>query len=200
MARRGIVRGALVGTLRGRRLWLVQFFANPLLAALFAVWLLIPVATKWYVVLNVFVALVIVILVIVLHGGTLNYFRDRDRDESSPLKSAFWRALRHVVAIAVCVGVFYLLWLLMDRVDAYSASLLASRGMVSCILVSAGCGGCGRGSGGPDNLRLDAEFRDIDVSIRDFQLGGARDLRLRTRAVGLDAGVLRGDARCERAR
>jgi hypothetical protein len=114
-----------VGTLRGRRLWLVQFFANPLLAALFAVWLLIPVATKWYVVLNVFVALVIVILVIVLHGGTLNYFRDRDRDESAPLKSAFWRALRHVVAIAVCVGVFYLLWLLMDRVDAYSDALPA---------------------------------------------------------------------------
>jgi hypothetical protein len=125
MARRGIVRGALVGTLRGRRLWLVQFFANPLLAALFAVWLLIPVATKLYVVLNVLVALVIVILAIVLHGGTLNYFHDRNRDEGAPLKASLGRALRHVLAIAVCVGVFYLLWLLMDRVDAYSDSLPA---------------------------------------------------------------------------
>jgi hypothetical protein len=125
MTRRGIVRGALAGTLRGRRLWLVQLFANPLLAALLAVWLLIPVANKWYVVLNVFVALVIVVLAIVLHGGTLNYFRDRDRDERAPLKRAFVRALRHVLAIAVCVGVFYLLWLLMDRVDAYSDSLPA---------------------------------------------------------------------------
>jgi len=125
MTRRGMVRGALVGTLRGRRLWLVQFFANPLLAALFAVWLLIPVANKWYVVLNVFVALVIVILAMVLHGGTLNYFQDRDRDEAAPLKSSFGRALRHVLAIAVCIGVFYLLWRLMDRVDAYSDSLPA---------------------------------------------------------------------------
>jgi hypothetical protein len=123
MARRGIVRAALIGSLRHRRLWLVQFLANPLLAALFAGWLLIPVANKWNVVLNVFVALVIVVAVIVLHGGTLNYFHDRDRDENAPLKTVFWRALRHVLAIAVCVAVFYLLWRLMDRVDTYSASL-----------------------------------------------------------------------------
>ncbi|MGB6430679.1 MAG: hypothetical protein WBF06_08840 [Candidatus Acidiferrales bacterium] len=125
MARRGIVRGALVGTLRDRRLWLLQFFANPVLAVLFAVWLLIPVANAWYVVLNVLVALVIAASVVVLHGGTLDYFRDRERDDSAPLKPAFVRALRHVLAIAVCVAVFYLFWRLMDRVDAYQDSLPA---------------------------------------------------------------------------
>jgi hypothetical protein len=125
MRRRGIVRGSLVGTLRHRRLWVVQFLGNLLLALLFAVWLLIPVANAWNIVLNVFVAILIVVGAIKLHGGTLNYFRDCDRDDAAPLRPALWRALRHMLAIAVCIGVFYLLWLLMDRVDGFSDSVPA---------------------------------------------------------------------------
>jgi hypothetical protein len=125
MARAGIVRGALTGTLRHRRLWLVQFCANPLIAALFAVWLLIPVANAWNIVLNVFVALVIAASAIVLHGGTLNYLRDCDHDERVPLGPALWRALRHLLAIAACIAAFYLLWMLTDRVDGYSDAVPA---------------------------------------------------------------------------
>jgi hypothetical protein len=125
MRRRGIVRGSLVGTLRHRRLWLVQLLANPLLALLFALWLLIPVANTWNIVLNVFVAILIVVGAIKLHGGTLNYFRDCDWDDGALLKPALWRALRHVLAIAVCIAAFYLLWLLMDRVDGYSDAVPA---------------------------------------------------------------------------
>lgn len=125
MARRSIVGGALAGTFGERRLWLVQFVANPLLGALFAVWLLIPVANKWNIFLNVFVALAIALGVIVLHGGALNYCRDRVRRDGATLKAALRRALRHVVAIAICAAVFYLLWRLMDRVDAYSDSVPA---------------------------------------------------------------------------
>ena len=125
MRRRGIIRGSLVGTLRHRRLWLVQFLGNPLLALLFAVWLLIPVAKAGNIVLNVFVVILIVVGAIKLHGGTLNYFRDCERDSGAPLKPALWRALRNVLAIALCIGVFYLLWLLMDRVDGYSDAVPA---------------------------------------------------------------------------
>jgi hypothetical protein len=125
MARRGIIRGAIAGTIRHRALWCVQFFGNALLAVLFAVWLLIPVANDWNIFLNAFVAIVIVVAGLTLHGGTLNYFRDYDRSDTATLKAAFWRALRHVVAIAICVGVFYLLWRLMNWVDGYSDSVPA---------------------------------------------------------------------------
>jgi hypothetical protein len=125
MARRGMIRGAIAGTIRHRALWCVQFFGNALLAILFAVWLLIPVANDWNIILNVFVALVIAVAALTLHGGTLNYFRDGDRSDAATLKGAFWRALRHVVAIAICVGVFYLLWQFMNWVDGYSDSVPA---------------------------------------------------------------------------
>ena len=125
MARRAIVRSALAGSFRNWRLWLIQAIANPILFALFAVWLLIPVANRWYVVLNAVVILVIAVSIVVLHAGTLNYFHDRKRSEGALLKPAFVRALRNILAVAVCVAVFYLLWTLMDRADAYSELLPA---------------------------------------------------------------------------
>jgi len=90
------------------------------LFAVFAVWLLIPVANRWYVFLNAVVALVIAVAILVLHGGTLNYFHDRNSSDTAHLKPAFLRALRNILAICVCVAVFYFLWLLMDRVDSYT--------------------------------------------------------------------------------
>jgi hypothetical protein len=125
MSRRAIVGSALAGSFRNWRLWLIQVIANPILFALFAVWLLIPVANRWYIVLNVVVALFIAVSIVVLHAGTLNYFHDRKLGDAALLKPAFGRALRNILAVAVCIAVFYFLWTLMDRADAYSELLPA---------------------------------------------------------------------------
>jgi hypothetical protein len=127
MPRPSVLRGAFSGSFRHGRLWLVQIVANPLLAVLFAVWLLIPVANTWNVIENTLVALVIAVAIVVLHAGTLNYFYEagQNLNVSALAKPAFLRALRHVLAVAVCIAVFYLFWRVLDRVDAYSNSLPA---------------------------------------------------------------------------
>ncbi len=87
----------LADSLRSGRLWLLQFFVNPILAGLFAAWLLVPEAKIWQLALNVLLAVVIVAAALVLHAGTLNYF----------------------AAIAVCAIVLYLVWTLVGGLDRY---------------------------------------------------------------------------------
>ncbi len=107
------------GSLRSGRLWLLQFFLNPILAGLFAAWLLIPEAKIWQLALNVLLAVVIAAAALVLHAGTLNYFRDQFREEPAAVTVAFKRALRHFAAIAVCAIVFYLVWALVGGLNRY---------------------------------------------------------------------------------
>ena len=119
MARFEETRNAFAGSFQNRRLWLIQFFANPVLFALFAAWLLIPVARTWQIILNAVLAAGIVVAALVLHAGTLNYFCDRSGDEGAALKLAFGRALRHLAAVAVWAGAFYLIWELVGKLDEY---------------------------------------------------------------------------------
>lgn len=119
MARLETARDALAGSFGNRRLWLIQFLANPILFALFAAWLLIPEARTWQLVLSVLFGAGIVGSALVLHAGTLNYFCDHSRSKGALLKSAFGRALLHIAAIAVWVGIFYLIWRQVDRLDLY---------------------------------------------------------------------------------
>src|SRR6267378_1933204 len=67
-------RLVLAGSFRSGRLWLLQFLVNPILAGLFAAWLLIPEAKLWQLAFNVLLAVVIVAAALLLHAGTLNYF------------------------------------------------------------------------------------------------------------------------------
>jgi len=109
----------LAGSLRSGRLWLLQFFLNPILAGLFAVWLLIPEARIWQLGLNVLLALVIAAAALVLHAGTLNYFSDQFREQPAAVITAFGRALRHFASIALCAVVLYLVWALAGGLDRY---------------------------------------------------------------------------------
>ncbi len=109
----------LAGSLRSGRLWLLQFFVNPILAGLFAAWLLVPEAKIWQLALNVLLAVVIVAAALVLHAGTLNYFSDQFRGQPAKITAAFGRALRHFAAIAVCAIVLYLVWTLVGGLDRY---------------------------------------------------------------------------------
>jgi hypothetical protein len=112
-------RVILAGSFRSGRLWLLQFLLNPILAALFAGWLLIPEANLWQLAFNVLLAVVIVGAALLLHAGTLNYFSDQFREQPAAIKTAFGRALRHFAAIAVCAIVFYLVWFLSSGLAGY---------------------------------------------------------------------------------
>ncbi|MGB6497407.1 MAG: hypothetical protein WBF09_10470 [Candidatus Acidiferrum sp.] len=120
-----IVRASFAGCFRNRRLWLIQFFANPILFALFSAWLLIPVASNLHLVWNLLFAIFLIVAALMFHAGTLNSFFDRESRDLAPLWPAFRRASRHLLAVAVCVAVFYYLWTLVDKLETYSDSLPA---------------------------------------------------------------------------
>lgn len=117
MPRFDTIRDAFADCFRNGRLWLVQFFANPVLFGLFAAWLLIPVASGLHLIVNFLAALVLLAAILAIHAATLNYFFNRQSGENLP--SAFRRALRHLIPVAICVAVFYLLWLFVDKLDSY---------------------------------------------------------------------------------
>lgn len=125
MSRLATLRGVVKDCFPNGRLWLVQFFANPILFALFVAWLLIPVANSWYLALNFLLILALLVAVFVLHAGTLNYFSDRQSSASVPLGPAFRRALKHLAAFALCVLIFYLLWLFADKLQSYQDNFSA---------------------------------------------------------------------------
>lgn len=112
-------RLVLASSFRSGRLWLLQSLVNPILAGLFAAWLLIPEAKLWQLGFNVLLAMVIAAAALLLHAGTLNYFSDQSREQSAAIKTAFERALRHFAAIAVCAIVFYLVWTLAGGLAGY---------------------------------------------------------------------------------
>jgi hypothetical protein len=112
-----IARQAVFAAFHNWRLWLIQFVGTPLLYLLFYGWILIPVASTLYVILNFLVAIALVAACVALHGGTLNYFCEQPANEAAPLKKMFFRALRNVLPILICAAAVYLLWMLMDKFD-----------------------------------------------------------------------------------
>lgn len=125
MSRLEVAGGTFGDCFRTGRLWIVQFFANPILLALLVAWLLIPVASNLHLVFNFVFALVLLAATLTLHAGTLNFFADLQRSESAQLWPAFRRALRHVLPIAICVAVFCLLWLFVGKLESYQSSFPA---------------------------------------------------------------------------
>jgi hypothetical protein len=112
-----IARKSITGAFHNWRLWLVQFIGNPLIFLLFAGWLLIPVANTLYVILNALVAISLLAAVLTLHGGTLNYFSEKDVSLHAPLKKMFFRSLKNIFPILICAVVLYFLWMLTDKFD-----------------------------------------------------------------------------------
>jgi len=115
------VTGAFTASLRNWRLWTIQFLVNAVLFASFAGWLLIPVANAFHIILNITVILFICLALLVLHGGTLNYFRAQSNggEEITELPEGFRRALRNILPIIVCLAVVWALWLLLAKLDPY---------------------------------------------------------------------------------
>ncbi len=107
------------GCFRNWRLWLLQFFLNPLLFGLFTLWLLLPVANAFHVTLNVLVAIILFAAILVLHAGMLNYFYSQSENEVAPLRKAFASALRNLLPVILCAVVLYLFFQISGKVHAY---------------------------------------------------------------------------------
>lgn len=124
MARWSSMVEALTLSVRNWRLWVLQFIGNAAIFALFLSWLRVPDAHWWQLLFQFLLMVVVAVAALVLHGGTLNYFQSAhlDKPKTPPLLPAFLRALKHLLAIAVCVLVFYFLRNLIDRLDNYELS------------------------------------------------------------------------------
>ena len=123
MATFAVAVDAFKGCFRNWRLWLLQFFVNPLLFGLFILWLLIPVASAFHIALNILAAVLLLVAFLLLHAGTMNYFYSQPGDESVPLRNAFGTALRNLLPVALCAAVLYLLFLLAASAGAYTETL-----------------------------------------------------------------------------
>ena len=84
-----ILHDARSSLLHSKRVWLIQFIANPLLFALFVGWLLLPVATEFHLLLNGLVIVVVAAAALVLHAGTLNFYSEQRRDENAAARDCF---------------------------------------------------------------------------------------------------------------
>jgi len=120
MATLAVAMDAFKGCFRNWRIWLLQFFVNPLLFGLFTLWLLIPLANAYHVALNIFVVVLLVAAFLLLHAGTLNYFYSQNANEAAPLRNAFAGALRNLLAVALGAAVLYLFFLLASGAGAYT--------------------------------------------------------------------------------
>jgi hypothetical protein len=114
MSRLEIIHDAGSSLLHSKRIWLIQFVANPLLFAGFVAWLFLPVATDLHLLLNAAAIVGLTAAALVLHAGTLNFYSDQRRTAHPQLRDAFLRAIRNILAIAACSALVYLLWTLLD--------------------------------------------------------------------------------------
>lgn len=112
---------SFVSALRHPRLWLLQFFGNAIIALVFAAWLNFPDAHWWQLVFTFIVGLLLIVSVVILHGGTLNYYADIREDEGAGLLDAFAKALKptHLLAFALWAIIVYFLFQLVTTLDAY---------------------------------------------------------------------------------
>jgi hypothetical protein len=125
MANLSVAVDAFKGCFRSWRLWLIQFLVNPLLFGLFIAWLLIPMANAWHLVLNFLLVVFLLIAILVLHAGTLNYFYSQSRNEGMPLRKVFVCALENLFAVVLCAAALYLLCMVIGKAGAYKETLPA---------------------------------------------------------------------------
>lgn len=71
-----LLSAAVVAVWRSKRTWLLQFGLNPVLLGLGVLWLTIPEARIWQLLLSTLLALVTVVGALLLHSVTLTYFAD----------------------------------------------------------------------------------------------------------------------------
>jgi hypothetical protein len=123
MSRFEILHDAGSSLLHSKRVWLIQFVANPLLFALFVGWLLLPVATEFHLLLNGLVLLIFAAAALILHAGTLNFYSEQNGSTQALVREAFRRTLRNIFAVAACAALIFVLWALLDSTEPLQLTL-----------------------------------------------------------------------------
>jgi hypothetical protein len=115
------LRGVFVPSFTNLRVWLLQFFGG-ILIALAVVGFLRTGETWGQLILGGLLILVAVVGWLTLDGGTFNYYLDQQRNQAS-LRPAFIRALKHILPLATLAAIFFLVHMLIDRLDDYHYSV-----------------------------------------------------------------------------
>ena len=102
-------------------LWLVQFLGNIVLIVIAALWFQIGEEHWWSLLLQLLIALFVIVGLLVLHGGTLNYFSNLP--DNKRIKPAFKNALKHLPSFALWAAIFCTLLYLVDKLDNYQYQL-----------------------------------------------------------------------------
>jgi hypothetical protein len=127
--------GNAAAALRAPRLWLLHFFGNAALFALFYAWLRIPEAKLWQLALNIVLGAAIVFAALLLHCGTLAWLRDASRSEESPMADSFRRAVRRLPAFLLFLLLAWILWAIVAAVSpSGEAAPLFLRSMMPAFL------------------------------------------------------------------
>ena len=98
-------------------LWLVQFLGNIVLIVIAALWFQIGVEHWWNLLFQLFIALFVILGVLSLHSGTLNYFSGLP--DNRKIKPAFKNAFKHLPAFALWAAIFCTLLYFLDKLDNY---------------------------------------------------------------------------------
>jgi hypothetical protein len=122
MSRWDSLREVFVPSLANLRVWLLQFFGGIVIALAFVGFL--QTGETWGpLILGSLLLLTAAVVWLTLDGGTFNYYLDQQRGQTSLLKPALIRALKHILPLAILAVVFYLLRLLVDKLDDYHYSV-----------------------------------------------------------------------------
>jgi hypothetical protein len=108
-----------VSALRYPRLWILQFLGNAIIITVFILWLHIPDAYWWQLFFQAVIALALIVGLLVLHGGTMNYFTQVDGQNTAKFGTPFKQALKHLPAFVIFVAVFYVVLHFVDKLDDY---------------------------------------------------------------------------------
>jgi hypothetical protein len=116
------LREVFVPSLVNLRVWLLQFFGG-IVIALAVAWFLRTGETLGQLILGGLLIVTAVVIWLTLDGGTFNYYLDQQRSQTSAVKPAFVRALKHILPLAIVACVFFLLRMLVDKLDDYHYSV-----------------------------------------------------------------------------
>ena len=113
------LRTTFISALRYPRLWILQFLGNAILITVFVLCLHIPDAHWWEVFLQFVIAVALIVGLLVLHGGTLNYFTDVNVNPAAGIVNSFKNALKHLLALLVFGAIYGCILWLIGKLDDY---------------------------------------------------------------------------------
>ena len=118
-----LIRDSLRITPRPRLLWVAEFVLNPLLFAGFWLWLLLPEASVFQLLLGLFLIGLVGVVFLALVGATLSCYGELHAGGAPTLRSSFGKGLRHFPWLAIWGLVLVAGYLVVDWAEGYQYQL-----------------------------------------------------------------------------